>query len=250
MDPSTILEIAVAFGTLLLLEVVLGIDNIVVIAVVTARLPEESAKRARRVGLFLAMVMRIVLLLGIFLLQQLEAELFTIFGNAFSGSDLVMLVGGGFLIAKATKELHDKVEGGGHTGKAAKALSFGAAIGQILAFDLVFSVDSVLTAVGMTDIVWVMIAAIVIAVIIMLIFAEAVSGFIERHPTSKVLALAFMLLIGVLLVADGFGEHIPRGYVYFALAFSLMVELINIRIRAKQRGRPAEAANTDGVEPF
>jgi len=245
MDAS-LLNLAAAFLSLLALEVVLGIDNIVVIAIVTARLPERQQKFARRLGLALAMVMRLGLLLAISWLTRLTGVLFTVLGNEVSGKDIILLVGGAFLIAKATKELHEKVEGKILEEREPKAASFAGAILQILAFDAVFSLDSILTAVGMTDVLWVMIAAIVIAVIIMMIFAEVISGFLERHPTTKVLALAFMLLVGILLVADGLGEHIPRGYIYFALAFSLLVEGINLRVRALERRRKERRAAKDG----
>lgn len=228
-----------AFLTLTLLEVVLGIDNIVVIAIVTGRLPKERQASARRVGLSLAMLMRIGLLLGIAWIVTLTQPLFEALGYEFSWKDLIMISGGLFLLAKATKELHATVEGVGHHAASRGAPSFMGAITQILILDAVFSIDSVLTAVGMTHQVPIMIAAIVVAVGVMLVFAGAVSAFIERNPTTKVLALAFLLLIGVLLVADGLGEHVPRGYVYFALAFSLAVEALNIRARVK-RERQAE----------
>lgn len=237
---STLVSLAAAFLSLLALEVVLGIDNIVVIAIVTARLPEDQQKTARRLGLALAMVMRIGLLLAISWLTRLTGVLFTIFENEVTGKDLILLVGGAFLIAKATKELHEKVEGKILEGHAPRSASFGGAILQIIAFDAVFSLDSILTAVGLTDVLWIMIAAIVLAVMIMMVFAEFISGFLERHPTTKVLALAFMLLVGILLVADGLGEHIPRGYIYFALAFSLLVEGINLRVRAMEVRRLAK----------
>lgn len=234
-----------AFLTLTLLEVVLGIDNIVVIAIVTGRLPEERRAAARRIGLSLAMLMRIGLLLGIAWIISLTKPLFEAFGYEFSWKDLIMIAGGLFLIAKATKELHATVEGVDHHAASRGAPSFMSAITQIILLDAVFSIDSVLTAVGMTEQVPIMIAAIVVAVGVMLVFAGAVSAFIERNPTTKVLALAFLLLIGVLLVADGLGQHVPRGYVYFALAFSLAVEGLNIRARIK-RQRKAERAAAAG----
>lgn len=234
MDANTLLNLAVAFFSLVTLEIVLGIDNIVVLSIVTAKLPADRQRAARRLGLSLAMVMRIALLLGISWLTKLESALFGAFGKEFSLRDIILLVGGAFLIAKATRELHEKVEGHSHESHTHRATSFAGAIVQILVFDAIFSLDSILTAIGLTAELWVMVAAIVIAVLVMMIFAEWLSAFMEKHPTTKVLALAFMLLVGVLLVADGFGEHIPRGYVYFALAFSLGVEIINIRVRAKQ----------------
>lgn len=242
MEPTSFLNIAAAFASLLALEIILGIDNIVVIAVVTAKLPPERQSFARRLGLALAMVMRIAMLFGIAWLTRLEGELFDIFGLAFSTKDLILLVGGAFLIAKATKELHEKIEGKILESHEPRAASMAGAITQILMFDAIFSLDSILTAVGLTDILWIMVAAIVIAVIVMMVFADWISDFLEKHPTTKVLALAFMLLVGVLLVADGLGEHIPRGYIYFALAFSLAVEVVNIRVRAREVRRMAKAA--------
>jgi len=232
-----------AFVTLTVLEVVLGIDNIVVIAIVTGRLPEERRPAARRIGLSLAMLMRIAMLLGIAWIITLTEPIVTAFGHEFSWKDFIMIGGGLFLLAKATKELHATVEGVDHEASARGAPSFMSAITQIILLDAVFSIDSVLTAIGMTDLLLIMIAAIVVAIGVMLVFAGAISGFIERHPTTKVLALAFLLLIGVLLVAEGLGQHVPRGYVYFALTFSLGVEALNIRARMKrQRKAEGEAA--------
>ena len=246
MDPSTALSLAAAFASLLALEVVLGIDNIVVIAIVTARLPQEKQSFARRLGLGLAMFMRIAMLFGIAWLTKLDGALFEVFGREISTKDIILMVGGAFLIAKATKELHEKIEGKILETKNPVAASMTNAIIQILAFDLVFSLDSILTAVGLTDVIWIMVAAIVIAVLIMMIFADWISAFLEKHPTTKVLALAFMLLVGILLVADGLGEHIPRGYIYFALAFSLGIEVINIRVRAREVRR---MERKQGAEP-
>ena len=246
MDPTTALSLAAAFASLLALEVVLGIDNIVVIAIVTARLPQEKQSFARRLGLGLAMFMRIAMLFGIAWLTKLDGALFEVFGREISTKDIILMVGGAFLIAKATKELHEKIEGKILETKNPVAASMTNAIIQILAFDLVFSLDSILTAVGLTDVIWIMVAAIVIAVLIMMIFADWISAFLEKHPTTKVLALAFMLLVGILLVADGLGEHIPRGYIYFALAFSLGIEVINIRVRAREVRR---MERKQGAEP-
>lgn len=242
MNPE-IVHLAAAFLSLLALEVVLGIDNIVVIAIVTARLPATQQKSARRLGLALAMLLRIGLLLGITWLTRLTGVLFAVFGHGVTGKDAILLIGGAFLIAKATKELHEKVEGKILETHARAASSFAGVIVQVLAFDAVFSLDSILTAVGLTDELWIMIAAIVLAVLIMMVFAEYISAFLERHPTTKVLALAFMLLVGVLLVADGMGQHIERGYIYFALAFSLLVEGINLRVRAIEDRRKARRAS-------
>jgi predicted tellurium resistance membrane protein TerC len=243
MEELLTLNALAAFVTLTILEIILGIDNVVVVAIVADRLEESLRAKARFIGLSLAMVMRIALLFAITWLTRLEGGLFTLFEHEYSGRDLIMLVGGVFLIAKATKELHASVEGEAHaSGKAAP--SFGAAIVTIVAMDVVFSVDSVLTAVGLSEQLPIMVAAIVISVVVMLVFAGTISRFIAKHPTTKVLALSFLLLIGVLLVADGLGHHVPRGYVYFALGFSVLVEAANIRMRVKRsiaQTAPAEA---------
>lgn len=229
-----------ALVTLAGLEIVLGIDNIVFIAIVTGRLKPDVQPRARRLGLLAAMVTRILLLFAITWIMSMDADLFHVLGQGMSGKDLVLLAGGLFLVAKATHEIHEKLEvpaADQHT-RAHAAASFAAAIVQIMIIDIIFSLDSVITAVGMTEGIGhyyvrltVMIAAIVIAVGVMMIFAEAVSKFIERHPTMKMLALSFLILIGVMLTAEAFDKHIPRGYVYFAMAFSLGVEMLNIRVR-------------------
>lgn len=222
---------AIALLTLTALEVVLGIDNVVFITIVTGRLPQEQQAKARRIGLFAAMFMRIVLLLAIAWIMGLTKELFTVFKHGFTGRDLILLIGGLFLLGKATFEIHHKLEGAGDHGAHAKAVkSFGAVIVQVMLLDLVFSLDSVITAVGMVQSRMVMIVAVVLAVLVMLIFAGAVSRFVERHPTIKMLALSFLLLIGVVLVAEGFGAHVSKGYIYFAMAFSLAVELLNLRV--------------------
>ncbi|SHF63107.1 Membrane protein TerC, possibly involved in tellurium resistance [Desulfacinum infernum DSM 9756] len=227
------LENAAALVTLTAMELVLGIDNIVFIAIVSGRLPAGQREKARRLGLFGAMFLRIALLLTIAAMMRLTAPLFHLLSHPVSGRDLILLAGGLFLIAKATHEIHNKLEGTGEeagrkgTGKA----TFGAVIFQILVLDLVFSIDSIITAVGMARHVGVMIVAIVLAVGAMMLFAGAVSAFIDRHPTLKMLALSFLLLIGVMLVAEGFGKHIERGYIYFAMGFSLFVELLNLKVR-------------------
>lgn len=222
-----------ALVTLTVLEVVLGIDNVIFISILAGKLPAGDQERARRVGLIGAMVMRILLLMSIAWIVRLTAPLFTVLRHPFSGRDLILATGGLFLIYKATHEIHDRLEGDeGHV-SARIAPTFGAVIGQIMLLDIVFSLDSVITAVGMADDLAIMIAAVVIAVAIMMFSAGAVSGFVERHPTVKVLALSFLLLIGCSLIADGFGVHIPKGYIYFAMAFSLVVELLNIRVRNK-----------------
>ncbi len=244
-------ENLIAFLTLAALEIVLGIDNIIVIAVVTSRLPKEKQRAARNVGLALAMVMRVLLLLAIGWVMGLTRVLFELdltgwgmpLQHEITGKDVILLGGGLFLIAKATKEIHAKMEGPElhETGAGKAAASFGMAIAQILLLDAVFSLDSVITAVGMAKEIAVMVAAVIVAVIVMMIFAGAISRFVERHPTVKVLALSFLILIGVLLTADGLGQHLSRGYVYFAMAFSLGVELINLRVRAAQeRSRVAK----------
>jgi predicted tellurium resistance membrane protein TerC len=226
--------------TLTGLEIVLGIDNVIFIAILVGKLPEHERTKVRNLGLFLAMFMRIGLLLGITWIMGLKKDLFTLFGHGFTGKDLILLAGGLFLLAKSTHEIHEKVEDSGHEHGPRKAsASRTGIIGQIIAIDLVFSLDSIITAVGMAQQVGIMIAAVVIAVGAMMIFSGKVSAFIERHPTIKMLALSFLLMIGIMLVADGLGHHIEKGYIYFAMAFSLGVEALNIRIRSKQMKREA-----------
>ncbi|MBC7358659.1 MAG: TerC family protein [Desulfacinum sp.] len=227
------LENAAALVTLTAMELVLGIDNIVFIAIVSGRLPAGQQEKARRLGLFGAMFLRIALLLAIAAMMRLTAPLFHLLSHPVSGRDLILLAGGLFLIAKGTHEIHNKLEGTGEEAgrKGAGKATFGAVVFQILVLDLVFSIDSIITAVGMARHVGVMIAAIVLAVGAMMLFAGAVSAFIDRHPTVKMLALSFLLLIGVMLVAEGFGKHIERGYIYFAMGFSLFVELLNLKVR-------------------
>jgi len=220
--------------TLTALEVVLGIDNLVFLSIMTGKLPAERRPLARRLGLGLALVMRVLLLLAISWLVKLEANLFTVLGEDISGRDLVLIAGGLFLVGKATHEIFDRLEvDHSRSGRPVRA-SFAAVVTQIALLDLVFSIDSVITAVGMARALSVMVAAVVIAVLVMLVFAGSISGFIERHPSLKILALAFLILIGVVLVADGMGQHIPKGYVYFAMAFSLGVEILNLKLRARQ----------------
>ncbi len=224
-------ENLVALLTLTLLEVVLGIDNLVFLSILTGKLPEAEQPLARRLGLALAMLMRIGLLLAISWVMRLVEPLFSVLGKTISGRDLILLFGGLFLIAKATWEIHDKLEGAVH-GSARKAhAAFATVLVQIVLLDVVFSLDSVITAVGMASRIEVMVAAVVIAVLAMLVFAGSVSAFVERHPTIKMLALSFLILIGVMLVAEGLGKHVEKGYVYFAMGFSLAVELLNIRLR-------------------
>lgn len=226
----------IALLTLTVLEIVLGVDNIVFISILATKLPAEQQAKARSLGLGLALFGRVILLLSIGWVMQLEKPLFAVGPYDFSGRDLILLGGGLFLLAKATKEIHASMEGGGHE-HGSGAASFGAVIVQILLLDLVFSLDSVITAVGMADDIEVMIAAVVIAIVFMMFSARSVSDFIHRHPTVKMLALAFLILVGIALVADGTGQHIPRGYIYFAMAFSVGVEMLNLRA-AKKRGLP------------
>ena len=231
-------ENLIALLTLSSLEIVLGIDNIVFISILVGKLPEHQRAGARRIGLLLAMGMRIALLLAITWVMGLTQPLVTLFEHAFTGRDVILLVGGLFLVAKATWEIHDKLEGAGHGPEGApppRRAGYGAILVQIMLLDIVFSLDSVITAVGMARHIGVMIAAVVIAVLVMLVFAGAISAFIERHPTVKMLALSFLLLIGVVLIADGFGQHVSKGYIYFAMAFSLFVELMNLRIRGQPK---------------
>jgi predicted tellurium resistance membrane protein TerC len=223
----------IALGTLTVLEIVLGIDNIVFISILAGKLRQEDRARARKVGLSLAMIIRILLLLSITWVMGLTAPLFAVFGYEISGRDVILLVGGLFLIGKSTLEIHEKLEGVEGHGSARVAKSFASVIVQILLLDIVFSLDSVITAVGMAEDVAVMILAVIIAVGVMLVSSGAISEFVDRHPTVKILALSFLLLIGVSLIGEGLDQHIPKGYIYFAMAFSVFVEMINLRIRAK-----------------
>jgi predicted tellurium resistance membrane protein TerC len=223
----------IALGTLTLLEIVLGIDNIVFISILAGKLRLEERDRARKVGLFLAMFIRILLLLSITWVMGLTAPLFTAIGNEISGRDLILIIGGLFLIAKSTHEIHSKLEGEEAHASGKAVASFAGVIVQILLLDIVFSLDSVITAVGMADDVSVMILAVVVAVAVMLVSAGPISEFVERHPTVKMLALSFLLLIGVSLMAEGFEQHIEKGYIYFAMGFSVFVEMINLKVRGK-----------------
>jgi predicted tellurium resistance membrane protein TerC len=223
----------IALVTLTSLEIVLGIDNIIFISILAGKLPENQQARARRTGLFLAMFVRIALLFSLAWIIQLTAPFFTIFGRGISGRDLILLAGGLFLLAKSTFEIHEKLEGEeGHASAKVKA-SFTSVIIQILLLDVVFSLDSVITAVGMVDQLAVMVTAVMLAVGVMLLAAGSVSSFVERHPTVKMLALSFLLLIGFSLVAEGFHIEIPKGYIYFAMGFSVLVEMLNLRLRGK-----------------
>ena len=226
-------EVWLAFATLTALEIVLGIDNIIFISILVARLPKEQQPRGRTIGLALAMLTRIALLLSITWVMGLSAELFSLFGRAFSGRDLILIGGGMFLLAKSTLEIHSGIEGEEHQRDVKGGATFVATIVQIAIIDIVFSLDSVITAVGMVDHVEVMIAAVVVAVLVMMFLAGPISNFVDRHPTIKMLALSFLILIGVALIGEGLGFHIPKGYIYFAMAFSVAVEMLNIQVRKK-----------------
>lgn len=227
-------EAWLALLTLTLLEIVLGIDNIIFISILVGRLPESQRQKARQLGLMLAMGMRIALLLAIVWVMGLTKPLFSVFELDFSGRDLILLAGGMFLLAKSTLEIHHSLEGSEEQKSSGKAATFGAIITQIAVIDIVFSLDSVITAVGLVEHVSVMIIAVVVAVLVMLFAAKAIGDFVDAHPTIKMLALSFLILIGFTLVGEGLGFHVPKGYVYFAMAFSLGVELLNLKIR-KQR---------------
>jgi len=233
MEWMTNPEIWIAFLTLCALEIVLGVDNIIFISILAGKLPKEQQPKARMVGLSLAMIMRVALLLSISWIATLTQPLFTLFGHGLSGRDLILILGGVFLVGKSTHEIHGHLEGadGPQAGRAASA--FGAVIIQIVLLDIVFSLDSVITAVGMVNNIPVMVAAVIVAVIFMMFFSGPISAFVEKHPTIKMLALSFLLLIGVTLMADGFGQHISKGYIYFAMGFSVFVEMLNLRLRRK-----------------
>jgi len=224
----------IALATLTALEIVLGIDNIIFISILADRLPVAQRKRARTVGLAAAMITRLMLLFSLGAIMRLTKPLFEVLGRGISGRDLILLTGGLFLLYKATHEIHEMMEGDSDRERASTASKFGEVILQIMVLDIVFSLDSVITAVGMADHVEVMVAAVVISVGIMMWAAAPVANFVQAHPTVKMLALSFLLLVGMTLIADGFGFHVPKGYVYFAMAFSLMVETLNLRA-AKRR---------------
>jgi predicted tellurium resistance membrane protein TerC len=236
MDWLTNPEIWIALVTLTALEIVLGIDNLIFISILSSKLPLEQQARARRLGLGAAVLTRILLLFSLSWIIQLTEPLFSVVGQSVSGRDLILILGGLFLLAKATHEIHERLEGeAGHADAAPRAASFGSVIVQIMLLDIVFSLDSVITAVGMVDHLAIMIAAVIIAVAIMVLAVDAISSFVDRHPTIKMLALSFLLLIGVSLVAEGLDHHIPKGYIYFAMAFSVFVEMLNLASRRKQR---------------
>ena len=234
MDWITRPDAWIALVTLTVLEVVLGIDNIVFISILSEKVEEERQQAARRLGLALALVTRVLLLFSIAWVMRLTEPLFEVLGHGFSGRDLILAVGGLFLLAKATHEIHDNLEGAGHEREAGAAAGFLGVIVQIGLLDLVFSLDSVITAVGMAEDIGVMVLAVVIAIGFMMLAAESISDFVSRHPTVKMLALSFLLLIGFVLVAEGLGQHISKGYIYFAMGFSVFVEMLNLRVRKKR----------------
>ncbi|MFA7345332.1 MAG: TerC family protein [Terrimicrobiaceae bacterium] len=235
MDWITNPELWIAFLTLSALEIVLGIDNVIFISILAGKLPKHQQGRARLVGLGLAMVMRILLLLTISWMAGLTEPWITVFAHGLSGRDLILVAGGLFLVAKSTSEIHGKLEGDEGHGPGASAASFVAVLVQIMLLDIVFSLDSVITAVGMVNNIPVMIGAVVIAVVFMMFFSGPISRFVDEHPTIKMLALSFLLLIGVTLIADGFGQHISKGYIYFAMGFSVFVEVLNLKLIKKSQ---------------
>jgi len=238
----------IAFGTLTALELVLGIDNIVFISILVDKLPKEQQAMARRIGLFMAMFMRIGLLLVLSWIIGLVAPLFTVLNQEISGRDLILIAGGLFLIWKSTGEIHQSLEGEeGHASTAVKA-TFTAVILQIMVVDMVFSLDSIITAVGMVDELAVMVAAVVASVAMMMLFAGAIGRFVSAHPTVKMLALSFLVVVGVVLIAEGFDHHVPKGYVYFAMAFSIGVEMLNIRMR-RRSAKPVHLHDAYAPEP-
>jgi predicted tellurium resistance membrane protein TerC len=220
----------IALITLTALEIVLGIDNIVFISILSGKLPAEQQGKARTVGLALAMLMRIALLFSLTWIMRLTSPLFTVFNYEISGRDMILIAGGLFLLGKSTHEIHDKLEGGGNHASELAATSFTSVIVQILLLDIIFSLDSVITAVGMANQIAIMVTAVIIAVGFMMLFSGVISDFVHRHPTVKMLALSFLLLIGVTLIAEGLDQHIPKGYVYFAMAFSVLVEMLNLKV--------------------
>ncbi len=230
---SSIAGLTIAFITLCVLEIVLGIDNIIFISILAGKLPEAQRPKARLIGLSLAMITRVLLLLSISWMATLTTPLFALFGHGVSGRDLILILGGIFLVWKSTHEIHQKLEGSEEHGVVRAAVSFSSVIIQIILLDIVFSLDSVITAVGMVNNIPIMIAAVIVAVIFMMFFSGPISGFVDRHPTVKMLALSFLLLIGVTLIADGFGQHISKGYIYFAMGFSVFVEFLNLKLKKK-----------------
>ena len=230
----------IALVTLTVLEIVLGIDNVIFISILAGKLPAGQQARARKWGLMAAMGTRLLLLASLAWMIRLTQPLFTLASHPFSGRDLILIIGGLFLLFKSTREIHEKLEGEEGHMSARVMPSFAAVVGQIMVLDIVFSLDSVITAVGMADDLSVMVAAVVLAVAVMMLSAGGISAFVEQHPTVKVLALSFLLLIGCSLIADGFGVHIPKGYIYFAMGFSVFVEMINLRMAKKRRAKPVK----------
>ncbi|SFP56608.1 TerC family protein [Parafilimonas terrae] len=228
------MEDIIALLTLILLEVVLGIDNIIFISIVTGRLPLQQQKKARRLGLLLAMLMRLVLLTLISLILKLQGNLFTVFDIDISGKDIILILGGLFLLYKSATEIHHKTDGGPEEVSTKKATNFSGAIGQIIMLDIVFSIDSIVTAIGMVDHLWIMYAAVVISVTVMLFAAEPISRFIHKYPSFKILALSFLLLIGISLIGEGLDFHIPKGYIYFSVAFALLVNIFQLRLEKRK----------------
>jgi predicted tellurium resistance membrane protein TerC len=235
-DPQTWISLA----TLTALEIVLGVDNIIFISILVGRLPAEQRAKARSIGLMMAMGMRILLLLSLAWVMGLTEPLFSVVGQEISGRDLILITGGLFLLWKSVHEIHNSLEGGHGGSEKQMPATFAAVIGQIMVLDLVFSLDSVITAVGMVDQISVMIAAVVIAVGVMMVAAQSISEFVDNHPTVKILALAFLIMVGVSLFADGLGFHIPKGYIYFSMAFSIAVEMLNLRARKKAADRASQ----------
>jgi predicted tellurium resistance membrane protein TerC len=235
MDWLTDPQIWIALATLTFLEIVLGVDNIIFISILSGKLPPDQQKRARKLGLLGAMLTRVLLLFSIAWIARLTTPLFTALGHAVSGRDLILIGGGLFLLGKSTFEIHDKLEGDEGHASGRVAASFMSVIVQIMLLDIVFSLDSVITAIGMVDELWVMITAVIVSVGIMMVAAEPISAFVHKHPTVKMLALSFLLLIGLSLILEGAGQHIPKGYIYFAMGFSVFVEMINLRLKKKTR---------------
>ncbi len=235
---EALLPILASLATLTALEVVLGVDNVIFISILTSRLPPEQRERGRKLGLLLALVMRLLLLSLISWITRLTTPLFEVMGVVFTGKALILFLGGLFLLYKSTVEIHAKLEGEEHKTEGSGVATFSGVLLQVALLDLVFSLDSVITAVGMAQVLWVMVAANVLAMAVMWFSAKAIGEFVHRHPTFKMLALSFLLMIGVMLVAEGAGFHIPKGYIYFAMAFSSGVELLNMRLR--RPGRPVE----------
>ena len=245
LSPAPLWSVAslISLATLAALEIVLGIDNVIFIAILSGRLPQAQQARARQLGIGMAVISRLALLLAISWVMGLTRPLFDLLGHPISGKQLILLLGGLFLIGKATFEIHDKLEGEEHHVAGAVGATLAGVVAQIMLIDIVFSLDSVITAVGMTPHVPIMMVAVILAAGVMLVFAGPISDFVARHPTMKMLALAFLILIGVMLVAEAFGQHIDKGYIYFAMAFSLLVELLNMRLRGK-RPDPVVLANS------